>query len=387
MRFLKVSERLVRVIESGETLIVLRPDDLLERITPGEWFVVDSIKKYLCYGNPNAQPGQVLRVCTELHAEVDQTTIVEQLLWSALNFRKRIWGRYSGARLVHGAGDKLPGLIIDAYEEQVLVETNTMGMWNQRGTIAMVLNQALPNHGVLWINSKGHLEELPQGENTHSCHEILIREGDLTLRIPWSKMQKLGYYFDHRRNRERLRRTIHQLRDLQTGLDLFCYNGSWGMSMLKAGLEHVTFVDQGDFSDLLESHLEENGLSGKGVFHRGDAFEFLDQKMRSREMHDVIVSDPPAFTKKPDQKKQALRGYKKLHEKCLQILRQGGVFVAASCTSYINLEELDDTVQTAARNKGRQLRLIDLGLQGEDHSFAGLKSKENYIKYLCYIVD
>lgn len=164
-------------------------------------------------------------------------------------------------------------------------------------------------------------------------------------------------------------------------------HGAWGLSLLKAGVDHVTFVDQGNFSESITNNCKKNGLLENHRFMRADVFRFLDEAIRERLHFGCVVSDPPAFTKRPDQLTSALRGYAKLHEKCLTVIERDGVFVAASCTSFISHEQLDETVQRAASKLRRKVWLMDIGIQKSDHLMKGLKADENYIKYLCYYVE
>ncbi|MBC7429012.1 MAG: hypothetical protein H7336_10395, partial [Bacteriovorax sp.] len=115
-------------------------------------------------------------------------------------------------------------------------------------------------------------------------------------------------------------------------------------------------------------------------------FKFLDTTAASGKKYDVIVSDPPAFTKSEKNKAQAIQGYEKLHLKTMKILSDEAVMVVASCTHHVNYDELDKTVQDAALKNSRKAHLLDLGVQGFDHPFSGFKDKSFYIKYLVYSV-
>jgi 23S rRNA (cytosine1962-C5)-methyltransferase len=120
---------------------------------------------------------------------------------------------------------------------------------------------------------------------------------------------------------------------------------------------------------------------------RGDVFKYLDQALVENKKFDVIVSDPPAFTKSEKNKVTALQGYEKLHMKSMKLLNDQGIMVVASCTHYASFEELDKTVQDAAFRNGQKIQLLDLGGQGFDHPMTGLKDKSFYIKYLVYYVS
>jgi 23S rRNA (cytosine1962-C5)-methyltransferase len=173
----------------------------------------------------------------------------------------------------------------------------------------------------------------------------------------------------------------------KTGLDLFSYVGSWGLHLLKAGVEQVDFVDQGDMDQSLKKNLELNSFLNRGNFIRKDVFKFLDEANGTNKSWDIIVSDPPAFTKSEKNKHAAIQGYEKLHQKALKLVNDNGLFVAASCTHYVDINELDKTVQDAAFRNGQKLQLLDVGVQGHDHPMTGFKDKGFYIKYLLYLVQ
>jgi 23S rRNA (cytosine1962-C5)-methyltransferase len=173
----------------------------------------------------------------------------------------------------------------------------------------------------------------------------------------------------------------------ENGLDLFSYVGSWGLHLLAAGVTFVEFVDQGQMRSAIEDNLELNKFSNRGNFIRSDVFKFLDQALVQNKKYDIIVSDPPAFTKSEKNKMAALQGYEKLHMKAMKLLNNEAVMVVASCTHYVNYEELDKTVQDAAFRNGQSIQLLDLGGQGFDHPMTGLRDKSFYIKYLVYYVN
>ena len=157
--------------------------------------------------------------------------------------------------------------------------------------------------------------------------------------------------------------------------------------MIDAGVENVEFVDQANMEVATNTNLELNNFKGRGQFTRSDVFKFLDTALASGKKYDVIVSDPPAFTKSEKNKIQALQGYEKLHLKAMRLLSDEALMIVASCTHHVNYEELDKTVQEAALKNSQRVQLLDLGVQGMDHPFSGFKDKSFYIKYLVYFVS
>ena len=218
--------------------------------------------------------------------------------------------------------------------------------------------------------------------------DLEILENNIKYLIPKTVMQKIGYYYDHRENREKLKKLISRMNlKRELGLDLFSYVGSWGLHLLSAGIRKVDFVDQANMESVVLENLKLNGFHDRGQFIRSDVFKFLDKSIEEKKQYNVIVSDPPAFTKSEKNKPMALSGYEKLHSKALKLLADEGLFVAASCTHYVSYEELDKTVQDSAIKNNLKIQLLDLGVQGFDHPMKGFKDKSFYIKYLVYYVN
>lgn len=394
MRLLQVSKKVIHLLESGhQSLSKLNVSDFHERTTPGEWVVIEGINEsYLCYINPHANGGVLLKVCGKfkLNPQIAPNEYVVQRLKLAREYRQKVLGRYSNCRLFFGSVDGIPGLTIDSYENLTIIEISTLGCWNLRQEIRAWCENELLSTNILMRNKSTQWEELPRHDEAVAIKRICIVDNNIKAQIELDKIQKIGYYYDHSRNRNKLENLIHTFSKngshYENALDLFCYIGSWGLTLLQSGLKKVDFVDQGDFESCITENIKLNSLTNEGKFYRSDVFGFLEQAFREQRNYDIIISDPPAMTKRADQKAQALRGYSKIHLACLKLAKKGTIFVAASCTSYITNEELDQTVVVSAQKILREVRLLDIGTQEWDHPIRGLKVEENYIKYLCYIV-
>lgn len=376
-------------------------EEIPKGLIPGEWIcIVDSTaqKKYISYVNPHAEiffKIKILKIkewsfnSTEAENKIAEETINE-LLISSIKKRNLFIDYNNGSRLVYGTNDSLPGLIVDKYKKYILVQINTAGIDRFRDLIRSVLQKSFEMHQVVFYDNEEYrkAEVLPSFEKVEIEGDLEVVENDLQYKIPKNVLQKIGYYYDHRENRARIKSLLMRLNiKKDKGLDLFSYVGSWGLHLLSAGVGTVEFVDQGQMQAAVETNLELNKFSGRGQFVRSDVFKYLDQALAENKKFDVIVSDPPAFTKSEKNKVTALQGYEKLHMKSMKLLNDQGIMVVASCTHYANYEELDKTVQDAAFRNGQKIQLLDLGGQGFDHPMTGLKDKSFYIKYLVYYVS
>lgn len=391
----------MKVLRGERELSEKDVDEIPRGLIPGEWIcIVDpsAQKKYISYINPGADIFFKIKILksTEWTFDTNQAEekvavkYIEELLSAAIRKREIFSDYQQGARLVYGTSDSLPGLIVDKYKKYILIQVNTAGLDRFRDVIRSKIKSYFQNHEVIFYDNEEYrkVEVLPLHEKESIDDNLEVQENSLAYQIPKAIMQKIGYYYDHRENRARLRSLLLRLNiKKERGLDLFSYVGSWGLHLLSAGMNSVDFVDQGQMSSAIESNLELNNFSGKGKFVRSDVFKFLDAALVENKKYDVIVSDPPAFTKSEKNKVTALQGYEKLHVKAMKLLNDEGIMVVASCTHYASHEELDKTVQDAAFRNGQKVQLLDIGAQGFDHPMMGLKDKSFYIKYLVYYVN
>jgi len=371
--------------------------DVPKSCFPGEWVLIKEKvgeTSFIGYINPFVTSGPIVRVIErhsgskEDEAQLAQEIILKNLLKAIQN--RLIYKTYqSGMRLVHGGADHLPGLIIDAYENAILIQINTAGLDRFRNEIKKFCEETFPAKSVHFHDSLKYRqnEGLPQYAMEEFKESLKIKENDFSYSLPANLIQKIGYYYDHRENRKKLETKIKELDiSLKEGLDLFCYMGSWGLHLLRAGLEQVIFVDQGNFKQEIEGNLKSNGFSGRGSFVHSDVFAYLDDALSEGKIFDVVVGDPPAFSKELKNVNKALAGYQKLHRKVMKVLAPEALYAAASCTHNISFSDLAKTVYEASLKEGKSLQIIDVGVQGGDHPFFSFESREHYLKYILYIV-
>lgn len=365
-------------------------DHSLKGITPGQWCTFELPKKnleFFGYINPHVESNRPMAYLVNAQSK-DPWNYIETQLEKAVSKRSSIYGLGLNSRLVYGQGDGLPGLIVDSYSNSIFIQVNTAGMDIFRKQIQNFFQKLSPEKEVIFLDNENYRrgEGLPQFENPESDIKFIqIEENELKYEIGFEKKQKIGYYYDHRLNRQKAGKLLKFIQKNEAeGLDLFCYIGSWGMNLLHAGLKHVDFVDQGDFAAEIERNLGLNNFTGKGDYFRSNVFDFLKQNSKR---YDVICSDPPAFCKSKKEKQRAIDGYVKLHRLCLEKLKPGGILLACSCTHYVDHEEFQNSVMQAAKLSKRVIQLIDVGMQGLDHPIESLYQKESYLKYYAYYVE
>jgi len=337
---------------------------------------------------------ELVDLSSEANLKVDSEKFVLELLTKSLDLRLNVFSYLDNARIFYGHQDGLPGLIVDSYQNAVLIQINTAGVDRFRKTIKNFYQDKFGTQKQIILldakkaRSREQLPAFEEDEKNDVPEFLIVNEGILQLKIHYKKLQKLGYYYDHRDNRVRLYRKLTELKlDMNLGLDLFCYHGAWGITLLKAGMDRVHFVDQGSLGEAVYQNLILNNLPKKGDFFEQDAFKFLDQQIEQGTTYQVIVSDPPSFTKSAQKIQQSLSGYRNLHFKVLSCASSRSLVAFCSCTSYVTMEQFEESILWAAKQSKRSLRLVDVGLQALDHPVRTLNDKSNYLKYLAYIVE
>ncbi|TDJ08267.1 MAG: class I SAM-dependent rRNA methyltransferase [Deltaproteobacteria bacterium] len=364
---------------------------------PGEWVLIKEKAgdlSFIGYINPFIKNGPLVRIIeTHNGSEEDEALLAHKIilknLLKAINNRKIFRDYGACKRLAHGSADNLPGLIVDQYINVIFIQINTAGIDRFRNEIKEFLSTTFPDQKIHFLDSLKYRknEGLPQYPQEEFKEDLEIQENGFTYYLPPKLMQKVGYYYDHRENRKKLELKLKDLNiSLEQGLDLYCYMGSWGMHLLRGGVKNLTFVDQGNFEEQITANLNKNKLSGRGRFVRSDVFKFLDDALSSDQTFNVVVGDPPAFSKELKNVDKALVGYQKLHRKVMKVLAPEALYAAASCTHNISFSDLAKTVYEASLREGKTLQIIDVGVQGGDHPFFSFKSREHYLKYILYII-
>lgn len=401
MKLLKLKPTAITKLLKGELELTSKDvDEVPKGATPGEWiFLVDETnrKKYLGYVNPHSESYHNIKVLKSFSIETKFENIEETILNSisekienAIKKRELFNVYQEGARLVYGHSDQIPGLIVDMYEKYILIQINTAGLDKYREQIKEIFKKYFNNKSVVLFDSPEYrrMEILPIHEPEIIEEDLSVIENGLKYLIAKKSIQKIGFYYDHRENRKKLKNKIIEMNIAkEKGLDLFSYVGSWGLHLLSAGVKDVVFVDQADMEKNIQTNLELNGFKNQGSFIRADVFKFLDEAISKGLMFDVVVSDPPAFTKSEKTKNVAITGYEKLHTKAMKLVKNNGLFAVASCTHYVDIMELDKTVYEAAIRNNCKIQLLDIGIQGHDHPMKNLKDRSSYIKYLLYLVQ
>lgn len=371
-------------------------EDSLKSIPPGEWCLLQhstSPDAWIAFVNSMVEEKYVsIHIVEKLPlSEVKNFSaerFIEKVLEASFTKRKHFKGYLEGSRIFYGVADGLSGLIIDQFLDKAIIQINTAGIDRYRELVRTITEKLIVGKAYFLDNSKYREKEfLPIFEN-EKIPDLEILENELRYKLRSEVLQKVGFYYDHRENRNQLVQHIRNMnRSFEKGADLFCYAGAWGMNALKAGVKNFSFVDQGDFQEEVQKALELNDYQDRGTFYRMDVFPFLDEAIARKETFDVILCDPPAFAKSLSQKNQALDGYSKLHRKVLKTAAPGALMAFSSCTHYVNHDEFQKNILDAANKENKKIQLIYCGMQGWDHPITSLMDRSNYIKSYFYLLE
>ncbi|MEE8379496.1 MAG: class I SAM-dependent rRNA methyltransferase, partial [Gammaproteobacteria bacterium] len=295
-------------------------------------------------------------------------SLIKHRLNIALSLRELLFEK-PYYRLIHGEGDNLPGLIVDRYDNVLVVQITTAGMEQQKQAIVEALDKILKPKAIVFRNASPSrkMEQLDSYVETalgELPDSIFVEENNTQFEIDVLGGQKTGWFYDHRMNRARMQQYVKDKRVL----DVFSYIGGWGIQALTAGAKDVMCIDASQTAiDRIHHNASLNNHEDKLASVQGDAFEALKSLRQERELFDVIIIDPPAFIKRKKDFKEGLNAYRRINQMAMQVLSKGGYLMSASCSYHLGADQLRDVILKSSRHVDRNAQIIEQGRQGPDH--------------------
>ena len=287
-------------------------------------------------------------------------------------------------RLVHGEGDRLPGLIVDIYGETAVMQAHSVGMHYARHQIAQSLQRILGKSvtqvyykSETTLPYKANVEELDGPLLGNASNNNVAVENDLRFHIDWLRGQKTGFFIDQRENRLLLQHYSNK----RYVLNMFCYTGGFSVYALRGGAQEVVSVDSSAKAiDLTNANVALNYPNcDHHKAYAEDAFKFLD---KADDAYDLIVLDPPAFAKHKEAVRNALKGYTRLNLQAMRKIKRGGILFTFSCSQAISKDQFRLAVFTAAAQSGRYVRILHQLHQPADHPVNIYHPEGEYLKGL-----
>lgn len=352
--------------------------------------VLDDQGKFIAVGH--YQIGSIaVRVLSFEQRSIDKA-FWEERLREAYRLRRvlKLAGRSDNDvyRLVHGEGDRLPGLVVDVYGATAVMQAHSVGMHVQREAIADAIIRAtegdIQNVYYKSETTLPYKAELGQenGFLRGGSPANVATENGLKFHIDWLKGQKTGFFVDQRDNRSLLE---HYAKD-RSVLNMFCYTGGFSVYALRGGATMVHSVDSSSKAiDLTRANVELN--FPEDTRHEAfaeDAFKYLQ---RAGHDYDLIVLDPPAFAKHKEALRNALKGYTRLNAIAFEKIKPGGIVFTFSCSQAVNKDQFRLAVFTAAAQSGRHVRILHQLHQPADHPINIYHPEGEYLKGLVLQVE
>ena len=329
----------------------------------------------------------VARVWSWAQDEVVHPAFLRQRLERSLLARQALAGAAAtnAVRLVHGESDGLPGLIVDRYQDTLVVQLLSVGVEYWRTDLLQAL-QDLTGAGCIYERSDvdvRQLEGLPARTGVFSGtlpERIEIFEHNLEFWVDVSGGHKTGFYLDQRQNRLRVRELARQ----RQVLDCFCYTGGFALNAVHGGAQQVVAVDaSAEALAAAGDHLSLNGMARDQVeLVEGDVFHVLRSFRDRRQTFDLIILDPPKFAQSAAQVERASRGYKDINLLAFKLLRPGGFLVTFSCSGGISADLFQKIVAGAALDAGVDAQITEYLHQAADHPVALNFPEGAYLKGL-----
>lgn len=320
---------------------------------------------------------------------VPEASFYSDRIRTALELRTRRYPDANSYRLVHSEADGLPGLVIDRFNAAVVIQIVCTGAERHLDWIVAAIEEHLHPETILLKNDSGLrvLEGLPQYVKVIKGKEqpdpVDILEYDITYRVNLLDGQKTGFYLDQRENRWNFRQFV---RPGDRVLDAFCNDGGFALHAAKAGATDILAIDSSKPAlERANVNMELNGLSGIR-FESHDLMDWLP-KQADGAKYDVVNLDPPGFAKNKKMAGAALKGYYKLHEAALKVLKPGGILCTATCSHHIDADRFFDTLLMAASAQGREVQLLYRGGQPADHPVLPSMPETQYLDVFIIRTD
>jgi 23S rRNA (cytosine1962-C5)-methyltransferase len=332
------------------------------------------------YINPNSQI--IIRLLTRKREEID-AAFFHKKIKDAWDYRQQL-GYVENCRLVFGEADGIPALIIDKFNDYFVLQTLSLGIEKWKESIVAAINEIFKPKGIFERNDVPvrELEGMVQQKGFLSNEfptEIMIQENGLQFYVDIENGQKTGYFLDQQDNR----RAIKNLVQGADVLGAFTYTGTFEIHAAHYGAKSVLGID---ISENAVAQANKNAVLNQldhiVKFEAMNAFDVLKKWGKEGRKYDVVMLDPPAFTKSRNNIDKAVTGYKEINLRGMQMIRSGGFLVTSSCTNLVSPELFLETIQMAAWDAKKRIRQVTYQTQSSDHPIIWGMENTHYLKFL-----
>ncbi|MCM1091998.1 MAG: class I SAM-dependent rRNA methyltransferase [Butyrivibrio sp.] len=347
---------------------------------------------FMGYGYINTKSKITIRLLSRRKDAVIDKDFFEERVRRAWSYRKETIDT-SSCRLIFGEADFLPGIVVDKFSDVLVVESLALGIDRWKLTIVEALKRVLAEDGVVirgvYERSDAKVREQEGMERYKGFigepfdTKVEIMENGVKYLVDVEDGQKTGFFLDQKNNRA----AIHRICRGKRVLDCFTHTGSFALNAGIAGAESVLGVDA---SELAVSQARENAklnhLEDRVAFECADVFELLPKLETEGKSFDVVILDPPAFTKSRNSVKNAVKGYREINLRGLKLVRDGGYLVTCSCSHFMEEALFAKTIREAAAGAHKRLRQVEFRTQACDHPILWAADQSYYLKFYIFQV-
>ena len=338
------------------------------------------------YINPKSQI--IVRLLTrDKKTEINEQFFIDKIA-ECWKYRKKT-GYIENCRLVFGEADELPQLIIDKFNDYFVIQTLALGIDRWKPAFVKAINQIFKPKGIYERNDVPvrELEGLSQQKGFLSASfntKIIINENGLKFHVDLENGQKTGYFLDQQDNRRAIKSIV---KDAEV-LGAFTYTGTFEIHAAYYGAKSVLGLDISENAiDQAIRNAQLNNLQDIVKFETANAFDALKQWSKDGRQYDVVMLDPPAFTKSRETIQKAITGYKEINLRGMKLIRPGGFLVSSSCTSLVSSDLFLQIIDMAAKDARRKIRQVVFQAQSADHPIIRGIENTQYLKFLIVEVQ
>ena len=341
--------------------------------------VSDYKGKFIGRGFYNPQSQISLRILTRNDEPCDRDFFAKRIS-DAWEYRK-IWCDPNSCRLIYSESDFLPGLVVDKFGDVLVMQSLSLGIDRIKDMLCDLLMEIVKPAGI-WERSDVPVRRLEGMQQTTGLLRgevpdlVDMVENGIHFQVDVKNGQKTGFFLDQKENRAALAPICKDAKVL----DCFCHNGSFSLHAAKFGAKSVLGVDISEEALVVARENAKMNNLDNVTFEAHNCFDHLRELTDAGELFDVVILDPPAFTKNKAALESALRGYKEINLRGLKLVRPGGFLVTCSCSQHVLTDAFQDMVNQAARDAKKRIRLVEYRTQAKDHPILPQSVETKYLK-------
>lgn len=356
--------------------------------------VLDFDGFYLGCGFINRKSKITVRILARRTKDVDIDELIKKRVRDAWEYRKKVID-ISCARLIFGEADFLPGIVIDKFSDYLVVESLALGIDKLKAKILDELKAVLLEDGItikgIYERSDAKVRELEGMERSKGFigdpfdTKVLITENGVKYYVDIEDGQKTGFFLDQKNNRAAVQRIVKDAKVL----DCFTHTGSFALNAAYGGAKEVIAADISETAiNQARENAAINGFEDIVKFQCVDVFDYLPKLIEEKQTFDVVILDPPAFTKSRSSIKDAVRGYKEINLRGMKLVKNGGFLCTCSCSHFMDPDTFYDTILKAAHDAHKRIRQVEYKTQGPDHPILWDAGESYYLKfYILQVCD